>query len=200
MKKWAAGLLLIVFLLSAGGCQSEGFDIEQVRARYAQTVDIDGQADITVNSGVMVDYTVTYQRRGGVSTVTIISPVSLAGISATTAQGRAEIVYEDIAVETLLPAVPGFSPVDALAGVTDDLAGGVPIDSCTEALDGADCVALTFSSSSGEYEGEKRVWLDAETLALRRAEFYLDGQMVMALSMGEMTFSETQAGADEQDG
>lgn len=200
MKKWAAGLVLIAFLLLAGGCQSEGFDIEQVRETYAQTVDIDGQADITVNSGVMVDYTVSYQRRGGVSTVTIISPVSLAGISATTAQGRAEVTYEDIAVETLLPAVPGFSPVDALAGVTEDLAGGVPIDSCMETLDGASCVALTFASSAGEYEGEKRVWLDGETLALRRAEFYLDGQMVMALSMGEMTFAAAQDPGNGEEG
>ena len=200
MKKWAAGLLVTAVLLTAGGCQSEGFSIEQVRAQYAQTVDIDGQADITINSGVMVDYTVTYQRHGGVSTVTIVNPVSLAGISATTAQGKAEITYEDIAVETLLPAVPGFSPVDALAGVTDDLAGGVPIDSCVETLEDTSCIALTFSVPAGEYEGEKRVWLDAETLALRRAEFYLDGQMVMALTMIEMTFSETQSTPDGQEG
>ena len=123
------------------------------------------------------------------STVTLLAPESLAGISARTYEGRAEIEYEDVAVETLLPSVSGFVPVDALSGVIDDLCGSVPADYCAEELEGTSCIALTFETSTEEYAGQKRVWLDSQSLAVLRAEFYLDGQMVMSMSVRDFAFA-----------
>lgn len=189
MKRgWVLALLLAGCLL-LGGCGEAEFDIETVRETYTQALTMTAEADITTHSGVLADYTVSFTRQDGVSTVTLLAPESLAGISARTYEGRAEIEYEDVAVETLLPSVSGFVPVDALSGVIDDLCGSVPADYCAEELEGISCIALTFETSTAEYAGQKRVWLDNQSLAVLRAEFYLDGQMVISMSVRDFAFA-----------
>lgn len=199
--KWgkALGLLLICGLLLSG-CSDAGFDIGQVQEAYAQEAEITAEADITTHSGVLADYTISFMRRDGVSTVTLLAPESLAGISARTFEGRAEIEYEDVAVETLLPPISGFVPVDALAGVVNDLAGAVPVDYCAEELEGMSCIALTFETAADEYTGQKRVWLDSQSLAVLRAEFYLDGQMIMSMDVNNFAFSQQNSAAEAQNG
>ena len=189
MKKGGAIALLLACWLLAGGCGDAEFDIEAMRDVYAQAESVTAEAAITTHSGVLADYVVSFVRQDGVSTVTLLEPESLAGISARTFSGRAEIEYEDVAVETLLPPLSGFVPADALAGVIDDLAGGVPVDYGTVETDGGECIALTFETAFEDYAGQKRIWLDAGTLAVTRAEFYLDGQMVMAMTVSNMNFS-----------
>lgn len=199
--KWgkALGLLLICSLL-LGGCSDAGFDIGQVQEAYAQQVEITAEADITTHSGVLADYTVSFIRKDGVATVTLLAPESLVGISARTFEDRAEIEYEDAAVETLLPPISGFIPVDALAGVVNDLAGSIPADYCAEELGDVPCIALTFETTADEYAAQKRIWLDSQSLAVVRAEFYLDGQMIMSMNVNNFAFSQQNSTAEVQNG
>lgn len=191
MKKEGAMAVLLACCLLAGGCGSTEFDIEAMRKVYTQAESVTAEAAITTHSGVLADYVVSFVRQDGVSTVTLLEPESLAGISARTFEGRAEIEYEDVAVETLLPPVSGFVPADAMAGVIDDLSGGVPVDYSTVEAEGGERIALTFETVFEDYDGQKRVWLDADTLAVTRAEFYLDGQMIMSMTVNNMSFSQS---------
>lgn len=200
MKKGGALALLLAVCLSAAGCGDTGadFDIGRLQAAYTQAEGIEAEAAITTHSGVLADYVISFTRSGGISTATLIEPESLAGISARTFAGRAEIEYEEVAVETLLPPVSGFVPADALAGVIDDLAGGVPVDYCAGEAEGD--IALTYETDGGEYAGCKRIWLDGGTLAVTRAEFYLDGQMVMSMTVRNLTFLPPDSGKNTQAG
>lgn len=192
--------MLLACCLLAGGCGGAEFDIDTMREVYTQAESVTAEAAITTHSGVLADYVVSFVRQDGVSTVTLLEPESLAGISARTFAGRAEIEYDDVAVETLLPPVSGFVPADALAGVIDDLAGGVPVDYSTVEMDGGERIALTFEMTFEDYAGQKRVWLDAGTLAVTRAEFYLDGQMIMSMTVNNMSFSQSISPEETPDG
>ena len=200
MKRGWRALLLALCCLLPGGCGGAEFDMEAVRETYTQALGMTAEADITTHSGVLADYTVSFARQDGVSTVTLLAPESLAGISARMYEGRAEIEYEDAAIESLLPPIGGFTPADALDGVVEDLCGGVPVDYCAENVGDVSCIALTFETAAGEYAGQKRVWIDAQTLGVVRAEFYLDGQMVMSMSVRGFAFSGSRPDVTGQNG
>lgn len=185
--RWKAGAAAVVCCLLAGGCSGAETDISAIQECYAQQ-NVSAEVEITTHTGVLADYTIVFEQSGESARTTLTEPESLAGISASTQDRGAQITYEDIAVETLLPPLGGFVPVDAMAGIVNDLAGGIPVETCEEKTESGRSTVLSFESSFEDCEGLKRIWIAQDTLAVERAEFYLDGQMIMTLSVKNMSF------------
>lgn len=176
--------LALLLLLSATGCAAKKPITEDIAALYSAATQISAKAEINVFSqGILGEYTVEYTKSGDSSKVTILAPESLSGISATVKGGGAQITYDGVSVETLLPYIPGFSPVDGLDGIFGDLANSVPQDWGQEKYDGTDCYTLTYTAAYDDYSLEKRIWLDKEALVLGRCELYIDGTMSMTVEV-----------------
>ncbi len=179
MKKITAAITLLTVFLC--GCAKGTVDLENISSLYQNAVSISAQVRVLSRTDVMIDYTLDYRQTASETRVTITEPLPLAGISASIIGGGAKILFDGVALETLLPGVPGFSPVDAMSGLIADLRGGLPQDYSVEKRGGGDAVAVTYSGAHEEYSCEKRVWLDAVNYAIKSCEFYLDGQLVMTL-------------------
>jgi len=183
MKRMTA-LLLSILLLTA--CARRD-DARAFSALYREAEAVTATAKVEVFSGdTVLSFTLDYRRAEGETTVTIQQPESLQGITAKLREGTGSAVfidYQGVSVETLLPGIPGFSPMDALHGVLDDVALSLPDAEAPMPLDDIACLRLTFMGEGAAPALMKQVWLDRETGALRRAEFFVDGRMVMTFGI-----------------
>lgn len=180
-KKAIIAVLVLTFMLT--GCKSEDVNLQSISDYYEDIHSLTLEAAVTTNSGVMICYDILFTRNTEGDSVTILSPESLAGITAKVYTDKAEIIYDDLAVETLLPGISGYVPADAVSGILKDLGSSVPEEYSVVDIDGRSAIVLSYC---GEYEGlscEKTIWLDKDTMTILKGEFYLDGLMTMELTV-----------------
>lgn len=172
-----------VMLCCMTACSSQDIDLEAVSKFYSDMTSLTLEASITTNSGAVICYDILFTRNEEGDKVTILSPESLAGITAGIYPDKTEIVYEDVAVETLLPGISGYVPADAVTGMIKDLGQTTPNQYGFSQVGERDALAVTFAD---EYEGlaaEKTIWLDPDDYSLIKGEFFLDGMMIMELQV-----------------
>ncbi|MDD6316008.1 MAG: hypothetical protein PUB63_03230 [Clostridia bacterium] len=173
--------LFILLLCCLTGCRGEEIDTGAISEYYAGLECLTVEAAITANSGVQVTYEILFTRTAEGDRVEILAPESLAGIRARILPDKAEIEYDGMAVETLLPGISGYVPADVVTGAAADLAGGVPESFGYDQLDGARTLLLTYVEDVGDVTARKMLWLDPGSYSLLRGEFYLGEQMIMEL-------------------
>ncbi len=172
--------LILLVLGCLGGCTQVGVDPQMVSEYYSGLQAVTIEADILVNSGVLAEYGILFARTAETGDrVEILRPESLAGVRANILPDKAEVEYDGMAIETLLPGISGFVPADALSGVLDDLAEGVPEYYGEETLDGRAAIVLSYLRELEGQTARKLVWVDKADYRLLRAEFYLDELMIM---------------------
>ena len=113
------------------------------------------------------------------STVTILQPESVAGISAVLQGNSAQLQYEELSLDALLPEVPGYAPMDMLQQLLIDLQN-------PPEFSGGEQGHLPLEYRSTESDGTellKLVMLDETTLDVQCAECYLDGSLILSLKM-----------------
>lgn len=172
-------VLPLLLMLTLTGCGSS-FDPQTAADYYASLEAVTMEASVRADSGVTVDYELLFERCGGEDRVTILSPDSVAGVTAHLKNGVASLEYDDLAVETLLPGLRGFVPADVVSGLLDDLAGDVPD---AWGLQG-DELELTYSGELDGVRTQKIVWLSADDLHLLGGELYLDDRLTLTVSIG----------------
>lgn len=179
---WLA--LLPCVLLSACGGQS--FDPQTVRDHYAPGGQLTARYTVTTHDSFFTEYVLDAALEGGLMTITIREPQSVAGVSAVLQEGRTELQYEDVSLDALLPELTGCSPMDVLPGLIADLGAHLPESYAVE----EDALVLDYRKtlSSGE-KTLKRVELERETLALRRAEVYLQEDLLLTLTPGDFCWT-----------
>ncbi len=169
----------LCLLLLLTGCGKEAFDPAAVAAHYAACVP-NGEYTVTTHDSFFTEYRLSSQTREDQTTVTILEPSSVAGVKALLLPDQVTLQYEDAAVDFLLPEIAGFTPMDALAGITRDLKGSVPAAFCLQ----GDTIILDFQEVLPDgTETLKQVALQADTLELLSAELYLNGDLTLALQM-----------------
>ena len=171
--------LLMLSFCCLTGCSGTEVDPKTIAAYYDGLQAVTVEADIVVNSGALAEYGVLFTRTEEGDCVEILRPESLAGIRATILPDRAAVEYNGMELETLLPGISGFVPADALSGILDDLAAGVPEYYGEETLDGQAAVVLSYIREPEGTTARKLIWVDRESHKLLRAEFYLDELLIM---------------------
>ncbi len=175
--------MLMLIFCSLTGCGSTEVDPKAIAQYYADLEAVTLEADITVNSGALAEYGILFTRTGDGDRVEILRPESLAGIRATILPDKAAVEYDGMALETLLPGISGFVPADAVTGMLDDLAGGVPEYYGEEELEGYPAVVLSYIRELDGMTARKLIWVERESCRPLRAEFYLDAQMIMEVGV-----------------
>ena len=173
-------LLLPVLLLSA--CAKDRFEPAQLRERYAGA-DFSAEYAVMTHAGFACVYQLTCDHSDGISEVTIGEPRSVAGIKAVMQEGNARLQYGEISLDALLPEVAGYSPMDAMHGVLEDLR------SAEAAQYGEENGLLRVEYRETLPDGRqtvKSVLLAPETLELVAAECYLEDSLILSLEITQM--------------
>lgn len=176
-------ILMALILCGLAGCSGEEVDPKAIAQYYAGLEGVTIEAEITVNSGALAEYDILFTRTAEGDRVEILRPESLAGIRATILPDKAAIEYDGMALETMLPGISGFVPADAVTGMLDDLAKGVPEYYGKEELEGYPAVVLSYIRELEGTTARKLIWVERETGRPLRAEFYLDELMVMEVGV-----------------
>lgn len=184
-KRWMLLLVCLLPLLLFAACGKDRFDPAQLQQRYLGC-NFTAQYTVTTHAGFYTVYELTCERVDGISTVTIRSPQSVAGIQAVMQEGNSRLQYGDISVDALLPEAEGFAPMDVLHGVLEDFEGAAPQQYGRE--NGSLTVEYRAAVAGGQ-QAIKIVTLDSETLDLQCAECYLDDSLILSLDITELLWN-----------
>lgn len=200
-----APMLLLLLTACGGGEKKEEDMTAQLQAQYAAVSSATMEADITCHYEDEVrQYTLLCAYTPESSTVTVLSPANLAGISATVENGTLSLSYDGISLDAGNYSAAAISPVAALPKLMEAAAKGYPTEQAEETLGERTCLRLACDLDSDEgilYT----TWFDQETLLPLRSEISTDGTMVfeVAWSKFEVTgqlADDPPAGAAAQDG
>lgn len=193
MKKLFALLLVMTLSLTACGTQQA----ENIQSQYARLATAEMEAEIVCHlSAESRSFTLqcTYDRKNG-ATTTVTAPEELAGLTAAISADGLTVSYQGTAfsVETL----SDICPANCLPYLLNAIAQGYLLSQDTEEMEGVSCCRLTLDTTG--HSGEKvlcTVWIDAETLIPRYAEFTQNDQTVLTAKM--LAFScTTDSGAGD---
>lgn len=184
-KSWKICLLCLVTVILFSACGKERFSPEQLRERYTGR-DFTARYTVTTHAGFYTVYELSCQRVGGISTVTIETPQSVAGIQAVMQDGNTRLQYGDVSLDALLPEVAGFAPMDVLHGLLEDLQERDPDQYGRE----NGCLTAEYRKTvSGSKQAVKIVTLDGQTLDLKSAECYLGDSLILSVEMAELVWA-----------
>lgn len=177
MKLWKLFTipLLLVGLL---GCKQEKVTQEKIAEQYQQP-SFCAEYTVATHSGFYTEYRLSCTVQNHVSSVTILQPESVAGITATVQGNQAQLQYEDLSLDALLPEIPGYAPMDMLHQLLMDL-------QTPPAFSGREQGRVTLEYRSTAPDGAellKILVLNEETLEIQSAECYLDGSLILSLKM-----------------
>lgn len=178
--------LLLLFLCLLSGCvgeQSESDLALQLRTDFLSRSGCTGEVMLTADYGQRVyEYTLTFSETEKEGLVLVLTaPESVAGITATVAQGETALTFDGVQLETGPLNDEGLSPLDALPTFFSAMESGFIAETGTEPLGQIQALRLCFR------QPEKRpgqgletvLWFDTETKALVQGEVRSDGKTVI---------------------
>lgn len=200
MRKAMLFALMLTLLLTACGGEEERDPASELQAAYAGLAAATLEADITCHyDDETRTYTMLCDYTPGSSTVTVLAPEDLAGISATVAEGELTLSYEDVSLDAGSYSAAAVSPVAALPKLMAAAAGGYLTEQSEETVGERPCLRLAFDLSEEE-ETLYTTWFDRETLLPLQSEISVDGAVVfeVAWSRFEITAAEQPADGGEE--
>lgn len=175
---------LLIFALGAmlllSGCRRAERPTPETAAALYRGARVRAEIAVSAGGEYPADYGVSVVcAEGGESAAEITAPADVAGVRAVLTDGTARLAYDGAALETFLPALPGYVPADVLTGLVTALAQAAPVEWGYETLDGVPALAITYQDDFPSVTGLRRVWLREADLALLQAECYLDDSMML---------------------
>ena len=201
MRKATLFALMLTLLLTACGGEEERDPASELQAAYAGLAAATLEADITCHyDDETRTYTMLCDYTPGSSTVTVLAPEDLAGISATVAEGELTLSYEDDvsldAAATPPPPSPRWRPLPKLM---EAAAAGYVSQQSVEELEERSCLRLSCDLD-GEEGDLYTTWFDQETLLPLYSEISVDGVVVYQVAWSRFEVREPQGGGEAQDG
>ena len=177
---------LMMWLLPACAAGSNQTLLSEITDRYASTEEFTSRVSVTVElPSRTTNYVIDWQYAAGISTMTVVEPESIAGITAETEDDGLTFRYAD-AVLVVDSSGEGVSPLEALPELYFGWSGGLVKDCVREDWQEQETLAVTYSQTRGTREYMQRVWFDPMRLTPLYAELY-EGE-TLALSCEFLTF------------
>ncbi len=183
--------MLMLLLTACGGGEKKEDLTAQLQEQYAAVASATMEADITCHYDDEVrQYTLLCAYTPEASTVTVLSPANLAGISATVENGTLSLSYDGISMDAGNYSAAAISPVAALPKLMEAAAKGYPTEQGEEAVGERTCLRLACDLESDEgilYT----TWFDQETLLPLRSEISADGATVFEVAWSKFEVTGT---------
>jgi hypothetical protein len=189
---------MLMLLLTACGGGEEKDPAAELQAQYAAVESAVMEADITCHYEDEVrTYTLLCDYTPAKSTVTVLSPTNLAGISATVADGTLSLSYEDISLDAGGYSAAAISPVAALPKLMTAAASGYVTERSEETLGERPCLRLACDLPDDEGT-LYTTWYDQQTLLPLRSEISSDGTMVFEIAWTRFELTAKDSGTAAQ--
>ncbi|MBE6991858.1 MAG: hypothetical protein E7430_04690 [Ruminococcaceae bacterium] len=183
MRKVLSFALMMTLLFSA--CKTAANDPGQaaldIRTRLLTAGEISLCADVQADYGERVyDYRLEcdYVCKGD-SSVTVIEPDIISGISATVSRSGTSLSFDGVSLDTGSLEGTELSPLGALPAMADAWCSGYISNTCAAQLNGTDCYFVSYLTGSGSDELEIRTWFDKSTLLPVYGEIVSGGSVVI---------------------
>ena len=174
--------MLMLLLTACGGGEKKEDLTAQLQEQYAAVDSATMEADITCHYDDEVrQYTLLCAYTPEASTVTVLSPANLAGISATVENGTLSLSYDGISMDAGNYSAAAISPVAALPKLMEAAAKGYPTEQGEEAVGERTCLRLACDLPDDEAT-VYTTWFDQETLLPLRSEIAVDGETVFEVA------------------
>lgn len=178
--------MLMLLLTACGGGEEKDLAAE-LQQQYAQLSAATMEADVTCHYGDEVrEYTLLCAYTPDSSTVTVLAPEDLAGISATVSGGELTLSYDDISLDAGTYSAAAVSPVAALPRLMEAAGRGFVTERSRETVGERPCLRLCCDLE-GREETVYITWFDQETLLPIRSEILDDGVLVFAVEWTQFT-------------
>lgn len=183
MRKALLFAPMLMLLLTACGGGGEKVDpAAELQAQYAALASATMEADVTCHYADEVRvYTLLCAYTPAESTVTVLSPANLSGISATVADGKLHLSYEDISLDAGSYSAAAISPVAALPRLMAAAGSGYITEQSEEAVEDRACLRLGCDLPDDEGT-VYTTWFDQETLLPLRSEITIEGETVFEVT------------------
>lgn len=198
-KAWLFALMLMLLLTACGG-GVEKDPAAELQAQYAAVGAATLEADITCHYDDEVrEYTLLCAYSPGRSTITVLAPSNLSGISAVIEDGKLTLSYEDISLDAGTYSAAAISPVAALPKLMEAAAVGYVTEQSEEAVNERTCLRLSCDLSD-EPDTLYTTWFDQETLLPLRSEISSGGFVVYEVTWNRFELTERLTTEQEQPG
>ena len=198
MRKALLFAPMLMLLLTACGGGEEKDPAAALQEQYAAVASATMEADVTCHyTDEVRTYTLLCAYTPDESTVTVLAPSSLSGISATVAEGALQLSYEDISLDAGGYSAAAISPVAALPRLMEAAASGYVTEQSEETLEERACLRLACDLPDDK-ETVYTTWFDQETLLPLRSEITTDGEMVFEVAWNRFEVTGQAAPEDTQ--
>ncbi len=182
MRKALLFAPMLMLLLTACGGGEERDPAAELQQQYAAVGAATLEADVTCHYDDEVrEYTLLCAYTPESSTVTVLAPANLAGISATVEEGTLTLSYEDISLDAGSYSAAAISPVAALPKPMEAASAGYAAEQREEELGERKCLRLSCDLSD-DTDTLYTTWFDQETLLPLRSEISVDGAVVFEVA------------------
>lgn len=172
--------MLMLLLTACGGEEKD--PAAELQAQYAAVASAVMEADVKCHyEDEERVYTLQCDYVPEESTVTVLSPENLAGISATVTGGTLSLSYQDISLDAGSYSAAAISPVAALPRLMEAAASGYVTEQSKEEVGERPCLRLAcdLPDDKGTLY---TTWFDQETLLPLRSEITADGTLVFEVA------------------
>ena len=198
MRKALLFAPMLMLLLTACGGGEEKDPAVALQRQYAAVASATLEADVTCHyEGEERTYTLLCAYTPEKSTVTVLAPENLTGISATLEGEELTLSYEDISLDAGSYSAAAVSPVAALPKLMAAAAGGYLTERSEETVGERPCLRLAFDLSEDQ-ETLYTTWFDQETLLPLQSEISVDGAVVFEVAWRSFAITEqTEPGTED---
>ena len=172
--------MLMLLLTACGGEEKD--PAAELQAQYANLTGAVMEAEVSCHyADEDRAYTLLCDYAPERSTVTVLSPANLAGISATVENGTLTLSYEDISLDAGGYSAAAISPVAALPKLMQAAASGYVTEKSEETVGERPCLRLACDLPDDE-GSVYTTWFDQETLLRLRSEISAEGTVVFEVA------------------
>lgn len=191
--------MLMLLLTACGGGGEKVDPAAELQAQYAALSAAAMEADVTCHyTDEVRDYTLLCEYTPSESTVTVLSPDNLAGISATVADGKLHLNYDDISLDAGGYSAAAISPVAALPRLMAAAGSGYITEQSEETVNDRSCLRLACDLPDDE-STLYTTWFDQDTLLPLRSEITVDGEMIFEVAWTRFEVTGTADPLPEED-
>lgn len=183
---------MLMLLLTACGGGEEKDMVAQLQQQYAAVEQATLEADITCHYDEEVrEYTLLCAYTPEKSTVTVLKPENLSGISAQVENGTLTLSYDDLSLDAGTYSAAAVSPVVALPKLMEAAGWGYPAEQSEETVGERTCIRLgcDLSNAPGTLY---TTWFDKESLLPMRSEISTDGVLLFEVTWNRFEMTQTK--------